>query len=148
MFRVQLSPLVEASWFCEQNSDWDSWRIQLPSGPSWDYLKNHGMCDISSTVISSMSSLVLELWHSMSLCTVWRCPRDDSLIWRISWKMTQFWTATGKETISINILVETGWFYEQNSKQSYWRIPHSSASQTKFSPEKLKKNILLWKNFV
>ena len=111
------------------------------SSPSWDYLKNHGMCDISSTVISSMSSLVLELWHSMSLCTVWRCPRDDSLIWRISWKMTQFWTATGKETISINILVETGWFYEQNSKQSSWRIPHPSASQTKFSPEKLKKNI-------
>ena len=82
--------LVEASWFCEQNSDWDSWRIQLPSGPSWDYLKNHGMFDISSTVISSMSSLVLELWHFMSLFTVWRCPPEDSPIWRISWKMTQF----------------------------------------------------------
>ena len=128
MFRVQLSLLVEATWFCEQNSDWDSWRIQLPSGPSWHYLKNHGMCDISSTVISSMSYLVLELWRSMSLCTVWRCPPEDSLIWRTSWKMTQFWTATGNRSLFMSssgryfrtLIWDENLLWYLGKQNSYW----------------------------
>ena len=83
------------------------------SSPSWDYLKNHGMFDISSTVISSMSSLVLELWRSMSLFTVWRCPPEDLLIWRIFWKMTQFWTATGNRNHNKSIRQSQLIFWEE-----------------------------------
>ena len=56
------------------------------SSPSWDYLKNHGICDVSSTVISfSRSQLIL--WAEFRL----RFLKNSAAIWSIMGLPEESW---------------------------------------------------------